>query len=102
MMRRPPRSTLFPYTTLFRSVNVNGGTFPTAVLISGGTLQGTGTTFTGAVTWTAGTITGAGNFTFNNTLAISGAATKAEGHTSELQSLGYIAWRRLLGKNKKQ
>src|SRR2546430_11270459 len=24
MMRRPPRSTLFPYTTLFRSVRVDG------------------------------------------------------------------------------
>src|SRR3712207_7279535 len=24
MMRRPPRSTLFPYTTLFRSVNQDG------------------------------------------------------------------------------
>src|SRR5688572_31585134 len=24
MMRRPPRSTLFPYTTLFRSVLLNG------------------------------------------------------------------------------
>src|SRR3712207_7817864 len=24
MIRRPPRSTLFPYTTLFRSVPVNG------------------------------------------------------------------------------
>src|SRR5258708_33532093 len=24
MMRRPPRSTLFPYTTLFRSVHTNG------------------------------------------------------------------------------
>src|SRR5438477_6593603 len=24
MIRRPPRSTLFPYTTLFRSVNVQG------------------------------------------------------------------------------
>src|SRR5258708_28013891 len=23
MIRRPPRSTLFPYTTLFRSVNIN-------------------------------------------------------------------------------
>src|SRR5258708_35227390 len=28
MIRRPPRSTLFPYTTLFRSaVDVNGGKF---------------------------------------------------------------------------
>src|SRR2546427_8355509 len=25
MIRRPPRSTLFPYTTLFRSVQVDGG-----------------------------------------------------------------------------
>src|SRR2546422_8469875 len=24
MIRRPPRSTLFPYTTLFRSVRING------------------------------------------------------------------------------
>src|SRR5258708_21873257 len=24
MIRRPPRSTLFPYTTLFRSVDING------------------------------------------------------------------------------
>src|SRR5689334_23906188 len=27
MIRRPPRSTLFPYTTLFRSPNVPGGKF---------------------------------------------------------------------------
>src|SRR5438132_6679731 len=26
MIRRPPRSTLFPYTTLFRSLFCNGGT----------------------------------------------------------------------------
>src|SRR2546430_10743362 len=26
MIRRPPRSTLFPYTTLFRSLGVGGGT----------------------------------------------------------------------------
>src|SRR3712207_7831638 len=25
MIRRPPRSTLFPYTTLFRSVNLDAG-----------------------------------------------------------------------------
>src|SRR5437868_9244710 len=25
MLRRPPRSTLFPYTTLFRSVELHGG-----------------------------------------------------------------------------
>src|SRR2546421_11817707 len=32
MIRRPPRSTLFPYTTLFRSVYENGGTEPVAVI----------------------------------------------------------------------
>src|SRR5690349_22405220 len=26
MLRRPPRSTLFPYTTLFRSMGTNSGT----------------------------------------------------------------------------
>src|SRR2546430_3234887 len=28
MIRRPPRSTLFPYTTLFRSANLAGGIAP--------------------------------------------------------------------------
>src|SRR2546430_16625150 len=36
MIRRPPRSTLFPYTTLFRSVGVltpnNGAPFPPRLL----------------------------------------------------------------------
>src|SRR3712207_6763677 len=33
MIRRPPRSTLFPYTTLFRSVfDLGGGTFDVSVL----------------------------------------------------------------------
>src|SRR2546426_8033452 len=31
MIRRPPRSTLFPYTTLFRSV---GGTFEKSAILS--------------------------------------------------------------------
>src|SRR3712207_9061150 len=38
MIRRPPRSTLFPYTTLFRSmiVDVGGGTTEVAVISLGG------------------------------------------------------------------
>src|SRR3989449_7116212 len=31
MIRRPPRSTLFPYTTLFRSVAQNGDFVPAAI-----------------------------------------------------------------------
>src|SRR3989442_9704761 len=32
MIRRPPRSTLFPYTTLFRSLLLGGASFATAVV----------------------------------------------------------------------
>src|SRR5260221_9785545 len=31
MIRRPPRSTLFPYTTLFRSARINSRTLPRVV-----------------------------------------------------------------------
>src|SRR6267154_6772404 len=31
MIRRPPRSTLFPYTTLFRSLSGGGGVLPGAI-----------------------------------------------------------------------
>src|SRR5256885_11154893 len=48
MIRRPPRSTLFPYTTLFRSQNsgetrIAGGTLQATTLsVQGGTLTGNG------------------------------------------------------------
>src|SRR3712207_8578173 len=38
MIRRPPRSTLFPYTTLFRSVNLDEGF--EAALVGGGVKAG--------------------------------------------------------------
>src|SRR5258708_28668805 len=34
MIRRPPRSTLFPYTTLFRS-NINGGAYGASTTFGG-------------------------------------------------------------------
>src|SRR2546426_6733651 len=33
MIRRPPRSTLFPYTTLFRSLRQSGGDLGVALLV---------------------------------------------------------------------
>src|SRR5204863_7396145 len=39
MIRRPPRSTLFPYTTLFRSVALRGAAPYRAVLTSGWVLD---------------------------------------------------------------
>src|SRR2546427_3550465 len=46
MIRRPPRSTLFPYTTLFRSVPVASVTVspPSASIATGATVQLTATT----------------------------------------------------------
>src|SRR2546430_8142686 len=36
MIRRPPRSTLFPYTTLFRSLPANGDRVTDVVILEGG------------------------------------------------------------------
>src|SRR5688572_32511879 len=53
MIRRPPRSTLFPYTTLFRSegrlwiqVRRAGSEVPLLVVLPDGELEDVGTTFT--------------------------------------------------------
>src|SRR2546430_11924393 len=60
MIRRPPRSTLFPYTTLFRSINDGqGGTTPPGSLskIGTGTFELAGpTAYTGGTTVSAGTL----------------------------------------------
>src|SRR5260370_17676162 len=71
MIRRPPRSTLFPYTTLFRSVNIM--TPPGSVLISAHIHRG---------------------------LAYE-AKGRSEEHTSELQSHLNLVCRLLLEKKKK-
>src|SRR2546425_3884324 len=78
MIRRPPRSTLFPYTTLFRSLL---GDFVTAD-------DGTGLVHT-AIAF------GEDDFRL-------GAQYRSEEHTSELQSLAYLVCRLLLEKKKKK
>src|SRR5256885_12809107 len=35
MIRRPPRSTLFPYTTLFRSKNIRKLALPSSIVVIG-------------------------------------------------------------------
>src|SRR5947209_12413744 len=79
MIRRPPRSTLFPYTTLFRS-----GRFRQAARRDRGDLdQGHRQSAAAA----AGHRSGSG---------------RSEEHTSELQSRQYLVCRLLLEKKKKR
>src|SRR5258708_29086875 len=87
MIRRPPRSTLFPYTTLFRS----GCAATNAVQ---------------AVRGERGTASnGAGRLRFSAAASSPAARTirfaRSEEHTSELQSPDHLVCRLLLEKKKK-
>src|SRR2546422_3561451 len=90
MIRRPPRSTLFPYTTLFRSGD--GDEF-ISVVVSDGNLTG-GTTIHVRVVLPAGVIQ----------QVIPGWLywARSEEHTSELQSRLHLVCRLLLEKKKKE
>src|SRR3712207_8690136 len=93
MIRRPPRSTLFPYTTLFRS-----GDAPAGQLHD---LSGRGerrevahqTREEGKVRLAA--------FALGDVLEENDYAVRSEEHTSELQSRQYLVCRLLLEKKKK-
>src|SRR3989442_15594170 len=78
MIRRPPRSTLFPYTTLFRS----GGQKKPFIFKTLGQLAAIGKR------------TGVAN--------ISQLPQRSEEHTSELQSRPHLVCRLLLEKKKKK
>src|SRR2546422_1092389 len=76
MIRRPPRSTLFPYTTLFRS----RGRRLRPVFVTSGRREGIGSGWLRRFTPDA----------------------RSEEHTSELQSRLHLVCRLLLEKKKKQ
>src|SRR2546425_5287970 len=80
MIRRPPRSTLFPYTTLFRSL------VAVASLVWGLREQSTLL----VASWGALLAT-----------SLATSSVRSEEHTSELQSLAYLVCRLLLEKKKK-
>src|SRR3712207_9369419 len=86
MIRRPPRSTLFPYTTLFRSLR--SGRQPDRGLLGDG--QGHP-----AAVRAAGRPRQAGGRG-----AEAGRGARSEEHTSELQSRQYLVCRLLLEKKK--
>src|SRR5258705_10888464 len=81
MIRRPPRSTLFPYTTLFRS--------STAAILSKAEAAGNAV---------------AGEQVFSRCIvchSTKAGEDRSEEHTSELQSLRHLVCRLLLEKKKK-
>src|SRR2546425_4676306 len=93
MIRRPPRSTLFPYTTLFRSMGVSAFRPPDAFLNLAGFPE-TAAPFLEKVLALAGQ-------TDSVMIDVINPATdRSEEHTSELQSLAYLVCRLLLEKKK--
>src|SRR3989441_2208019 len=91
MIRRPPRSTLFPYTTLFRS------TF--AIEIRGEDARRLGLkTISQAAPYTPQWRAG---FWDEFMERPDGYKGRSEEHTSEIQSLAYLVCRLLLEKKKK-
>src|SRR5258705_1427889 len=98
MIRRPPRSPLFPYPTLFRSNDTvtpqSGSRFLTGVLRASAATMVVVASHVCIVTETyAPEINGVAS-----TLA---RRTRSEEHTSELQSLRHLVCRLLLEKKKK-
>src|SRR5688572_31309689 len=89
MIRRPPRSTLFPYTTLFRSVVALAG--QTAPAPSALTTAGQPAELS---------IRAAGDNAVRVTLKP--ISFRSEEHTSELQSQSNLVCRLLLEKKKKK
>src|SRR2546422_7933749 len=88
MIRRPPRSTLFPYTTLFRSVDTSSG----AILVT----RHLGPRETAVAVDARGKLV-----TFDADSLLAGTA-RSEEHTSELQSRLHLVCRLLLEKKKNQ
>src|SRR2546427_9499288 len=93
MIRRPPRSTLFPYTTLFRSLADLGQ------LLVGGGGEVVPAQVRDLALLTAGGRDAGGE---NTGQACTGRYSRSEEHTSELQSQSNIVCRLLLEKKKDQ
>src|SRR3712207_8767616 len=96
MIRRPPRSTLFPYTTLFRSnPPVNDATIEYLINDRPQPVENLGGgTYRVIARQTAGDEISLG-------VRAEGFAPRSEEHTSELQSRQYLVCRLLLEKKEK-
>src|SRR3712207_7572199 len=92
MLRRPPRSTLFPNTPLFRSPAVR---FPPELAREVAALAAFRAPVMHALRALAG---GADRFTHATAATVLHATGRSEEHTSELQSRQYLVCRLLLEK----
>src|SRR3712207_7666436 len=95
MIRRPPRSTLFPYTTLFRSLRRN---LSKRLLVDVRSRYPCASFLQRAANGPADAAAGAGD---DHDLVLE-HGFRSEEHTSELQSRQYLVCRLLLEKKKKQ
>src|SRR3712207_7693859 len=99
MIRRPPRSTLFPYTTLFRSIPITC-TQEQVTYFRAPDLEAFSPERFPVWIWHGGP-----EYSFYGVPVYGEPATKAgrsEEHTSELQSRQYLVCRLLLEKKKPQ
>src|SRR5258708_16939109 len=96
MIRRPPRSTLFPYTTLFRSA---ARVSPIEALKEQGR-QATGGTMGGPLT--SGLVIAQVALSLVLVIVAGLFLQRSEEHTSELQSPDHLVCRLLLEKKKKK
>src|SRR5258708_16514931 len=90
MIRRPPRSTLFPYTTLFRSRRARESRAHVAGRFSGGTRQRHG--------WSRLEAKNSRSAARRGKIVLQ--RVRSEEHTSELQSPDHLVCRLLLEKKK--
>src|SRR3712207_8866274 len=101
MIRRPPRSTLFPYTTLFRSE----GAQPWAYGVDPAWLRGIVRHWSEDYDWTAqqDRLNREEHVLVDGITGVPAAqGLRSEEHTSELQSRQYLVCRLLLEKKKEK
>src|SRR3712207_7976525 len=99
MIRRPPRSTLFPYTTLFRSQGLGSDATVVRGIAGFKPISMTWGALTGSSTLVSIDKVMEGTTADVRKLVIH--ETRSEEHTSELQSRQYLVCRLLLEKKKK-
>src|SRR3712207_8201657 len=97
MIRRPPRSTLFPYTTLFRS---SSASLPASSRLSIGSPSTPSKPHSFAMVRRASCSSVFGSMLYLTAFFQCDFLPRSEEHTSELQSRQYLVCRLLLEKKK--